>query len=74
MKTARQKKLYAEEPWREKSMLSRNFMDRPVDKKERQFHPSPKRDLCDTCAHSNAIQNFPFSGVLQRGKPLNIDH
>lgn len=68
------KAFLAEEPWREKSMLSRNFMDKSVDKKEKQLHPPPKRDLCDTCAHSNAIQNFSFSSVLQRGKPLNIDH
>lgn len=40
---SRQKELYAEEPWREKSMLSRNFMDRSADKKVKQWHPSPKK-------------------------------
>lgn len=45
-----------------------------VDRKEKQLYPFPKRGLGDTCAHSNTLQDFPFSRALRRGEQLNIDH
>lgn len=51
-----------------------NFKVISVDRKEKQLYPSPKRGLSDTCAHSNTLQDFPFSRALRRGEQLNIDH
>lgn len=50
-----------------------NFMDILVDKKENQQYLSPKRHLCDTCAHPNVLQNFSFSSLLQHSEQLNTD-
>lgn len=51
-----------------------NFMGVSVGKKEKQLYLSATRDSCDTRAHSNMLQNFTLSGVLQSGEQLNIDH